>query len=54
MVKAYDVKAKKMVDIVNPKLVKLKNGRPALKGKSSVTGIGVFRILSKEDAKKYK
>ena len=54
MVKGYDVKAKKMVEIVNPKLVKLKNGRPALKGKSKATGIGVFRILSKEDAKKYK
>ena len=54
MVKAYDVKAKKMVEMLNPKLVKLKNGRPALKGKSSATGIGVFRILSKEDAKKYK
>ena len=54
MVKAYDVKAKKMVEMVNPKLVKLKNGRPALKGKSKVTGNSVFRIVSKEDAKKYK
>ena len=54
MVKGYDVKAKKMVEILNPKLVKLKNGRPALKGTSKATGIGVFRILSKEDAKKFK
>ena len=54
MVKAYDVKAKKMVDMVNPKLVKLKNGRPALKGTSKATGNAVFRILSKEDAKKWK
>jgi len=51
---AYDVKAKKKVKIENPKLVKLKNGRWAAKGKSPVTGNTVFRILSKEEAAKAK
>ena len=54
MVKGYDVKAKKMVEIVNPKLVKLKNGRPAIKGTSKATGICVFKIISKEEAKKFR
>ena len=54
MVKGYDVKAKKMVEIVNPKLVKLKNGRSAIKGTSKATGIGVFKIVSEADAKKFR
>tara|TARA_B100000678_G_C17981647_1_gene411271 strand:- start:292 stop:459 length:168 start_codon:yes stop_codon:yes gene_type:complete len=44
MVKAYDVAAKKTVEIKNPKVVKMKNGRYAIKGKSSATGNNVFRI----------
>ena len=48
---AYDVKAKKKVKIVDPKLVKMKNGRYAMKGKSAVTGINVFRILSAAESK---
>ena len=43
--KAYDVKAKKKVDIQNPKVVKMKNGKWAIKGTSSITGIKVFRIV---------
>jgi hypothetical protein len=51
---AYDVKAKKKVKIEGPKLVKMKNGRYAVKGKSAATGINVYRILSKEEAVKAK
>jgi hypothetical protein len=47
---AYDVKAKKKVKIESPKVVKMKNGRYAVTGKSAASGIKVFRILSKEDA----
>lgn len=49
---AYDVKAKKKVKIQNPKPVKMKNGRWAVKGTSPATGISVFRILSAEESKK--
>ena len=48
---AYDVKAKKKVKIVDPKVVKMKNGRFAIKGKSAATGINVYRILSAAEAK---
>ena len=51
---AYDVKARKKVKIQDPKLVTLKNGKMAIKGKSPETGIGLFRIVSKEQAKKFK
>ena len=43
--KAYDVKAKKSVEIQNPKVVKMKNGKWAIKGTSPITGINVFRIV---------
>ena len=43
--KAYDVKAKKKVEIQNPKAVKMKNGKWAVKGTSPITGIKVFRIV---------
>ena len=42
---AYDVKAKKKVKIQNPKVVKMKNGKWAIKGTSPITGIKVFRIV---------
>ena len=45
---AYDVKAKKKVKIQNPKVVKLKNGRWAIKGTSPLTGNTVFRIAGTE------
>jgi hypothetical protein len=48
---AYDVKAKKKVKIVDPKVVKMKNGRYAVKGKSPATGINVYRILSTAESK---
>ena len=43
--KAYDVKAKKKVEIQNPKVVKMKNGKWAIKGTSPITDIKVFRIV---------
>ena len=43
--KAYDVKAKRKVEIQNPKIVKMKNGKWAIKGTSPITGIKVFRIV---------
>jgi len=51
---AFDVKAKKMVKLKNYEVVKLKNGRLAVKGKSPETGITVYRILSNADAEKLK
>ena len=47
---AYDVKAKKTIKIQDPKVVKMKNGRLAVTGKSPATGIKVYRILSKEES----
>ena len=44
MVQAYCVKCRKKVDIANPKEVKLKNGRPAVKGTCPKCGTNVFRI----------
>ncbi len=46
----YDVKARKKVKILNPEVVQLKNQRWAVKGKSSETGVTVFRILGKAEA----
>ena len=43
--KAYDVKAKRKVEIQNPKVIKMKNGKWAIKGTSPITGIKVFRIV---------
>ena len=45
---AYDVAAKKKVEILQPKAVKMKNGRWAIKGKSKLTGNTVFRIAGNE------
>tara|TARA_B100000949_G_scaffold228265_1_gene235568 strand:+ start:450 stop:629 length:180 start_codon:yes stop_codon:yes gene_type:complete len=45
---AYDVKARKKVKIQNPKVVKMKNGRWAIKGTSPLTGNTVFRIAGTE------
>jgi len=46
--KAYDVKAKRKVEIQNPKAVRMKNGKWAVKGTSPITGIKVFRIVGNE------
>ena len=45
---AYDVKARKKVTIQDPKVVKMKNGRWAIKGTSPATGNTVFRIAGTE------
>ena len=50
----YDVKARKNVKILNPEVVQLKNQRWAVKGKSSETGVTVFRILGKAEANELK
>lgn len=47
-IKAYDVKAKEMAEMVDPKLVIMKNGRGAATGKSKKSGIAMFRILPSE------
>lgn len=49
---AYSVKEKAQVEILNPKIVIMKNGRKALEGVSGA-GNKVFRILSKADADKF-
>jgi hypothetical protein len=46
--KAYDVKAKRKVEIQNPRAIKMKNGKWAVKGTSPITGIKVFRIVGSE------
>lgn len=51
---AYDVKARKKVKILDPVLVVLKNGKMAVKGKSSATGLTVFRIVGKAEAARIK
>lgn len=51
---AYDVKARKKVKMLEPKIVQLKNKRWAVVGKSPATGIKVVRILGKEEALKAK
>ena len=43
---AYCVKCKAKVDIKDAEKVTMKNGRPAMKGKCSVCGTGVYKILS--------
>ena len=42
--KAYCVKCKKVVEIKNPKSIKMKNGRKATKGTCPISGTKVFRI----------
>lgn len=41
---AYCVKCRKKVEIQNPSLVKMKSGRPAVKGTCPNCGTKVFRI----------
>jgi DNA-directed RNA polymerase subunit RPC12/RpoP len=41
---AYCVKCRKKVNVVEPKAVTLKNGRPATKGKCPNCGTKVFKI----------
>jgi NAD-dependent SIR2 family protein deacetylase len=44
MTEAYCVKCRKKIKIEDEKKVKLKNGKPATKGKCPKCGTGVFRI----------
>ncbi len=50
---AFDVKARKKVKVVSPEFKQLRNGRWAVVGKSSETGIKVFRFLTKDEVAKY-
>jgi len=43
-VEAYCVKCKEKRDMKDPKEVKLKNGKPAMKGTCPKCGTGMFRI----------
>ena len=47
---AYSVKLKKVVEIANPQIVTMKNGRKAVQGVAKEdTSSKVFRILSDKD-----
>jgi hypothetical protein len=43
---AYCVKCRQKREIADAQRVTMKNGRPALKGKCSKCGTGVYKILS--------
>ena len=52
---AYNMKTRKKTTINNPKLITMKNGRPAIKGTAADDGkTPVFRILSSTEAKQFK
>jgi hypothetical protein len=44
---AYCMKCKKKQEMVKTEPVTMKNGRKALKGKCSVCGTGMYKILGK-------
>lgn len=52
MVQGYSVKAKKKVEIQEPKIVQTARGGYMAKGKCPETGITVCAMLSKENAEK--
>jgi len=43
---AYCVKCKKKQEMKNAKQVKMKNGRPAMKGECPKCGTGMYKILA--------
>lgn len=45
---AYCVKCRQKKSITEVEHVKMKNGRPAIKGKCSACGTGVYKILAAE------
>ena len=45
---AYCVKCRKKSLIKNAQEVKMKNGRPAIKGVCETCGVGVYKILSQK------
>lgn len=49
MVQAYNIKLRKMTDILDPKLVYFKNGTPAWQGKCAESGSTIQRMLNKEE-----
>ena len=52
--KAYSVQLRKTVDILNPKLVTLKNGRKAIQGVAAEdTSAKVLRIICDKDAAEF-
>ena len=52
--KAHSVQLRKTVDILNPKLVTLKNGRKAIQGVAAEdTSAKVLRIISDKDAAEF-
>ena len=52
--KAYSVQLRKTVDILNPKLVTLKNGRKAIQGVAAEdTSAKELRIISDKDAAEF-
>lgn len=44
-IEAYDVKARKKVSLEDPETYQMKNGTWAIKGRSSETGITVYKIV---------
>ncbi|MCY4490505.1 MAG: DUF5679 domain-containing protein [Thaumarchaeota archaeon] len=44
MVEAYCVKCRAKREVKNPKVVTMKNGRPAVKGTCPKCGSGMYRI----------
>jgi hypothetical protein len=48
---AYCVKCKEKREMNDAEKVTMKNGRPAMKGKCSVCGTGMYKILGKESEK---
>jgi hypothetical protein len=44
-IEAYDVKARKKVPLEDPETYQMKNGKWAIKGRSSETGITVYKIV---------
>ncbi|HEX2980722.1 MAG TPA: DUF5679 domain-containing protein [Anaerolineaceae bacterium] len=47
----YCVKCKTKREIVDAERVTMKTGRPAIRGKCSVCGTGMYKILPKEEKK---
>ncbi|OHA89384.1 MAG: hypothetical protein A3B03_00140 [Candidatus Zambryskibacteria bacterium RIFCSPLOWO2_01_FULL_42_41] len=50
----YCVKCKTKREMKDVQIVEIKPGRPAAKGKCSVCGTGMYKILGKDDAAKLK
>jgi hypothetical protein len=47
------MKCKQKREMKDVEIVELKPGRPAAKGKCTVCGTGMYKILSKDDAAKF-